>query len=319
MDAPAPDPGERARLEALLFGRPGTASEADLAAARTRLAEFDAPAPQPDLQPEPTPDVPRSRRRPLLIVGAIVAAAGLVAAGVVVFRLIPATPEPSLAVFDRPQVESDRVPDSQHRAAPGETDSRLLLEGDGFSLFGFRNGTGVCLLVLTGGNVSDVHCTDEESFLREGLATGVKQGQADAEGYRPTMQYLWGPTGEPRVITGTATPPPPPLAVFDREQTPADLRAAERIPDLTEKQLATLRQVGDYLALDFFAYRPSKGEVCLVAVDLGSIVAGEDAACVTDAEFESAGVSTPTSLVSDSGQSLSVQWGPSRGLRVALS
>jgi len=214
---------ERARLEAIVYGRSGV-TDAERAAATAALRALTvpaafAPAPAPPSEAmadesttaeapapwSPLAPLPGPRRVTRYAVGIL---STLALVGAVAVTPTPAAFADSLQVFDRPQTGADAAAASEHGNLPGagpdvDVDSvRLVAEpASGIDVLVYRTVRGeVCLAIMLGrGRGGGGSCVAEADFRADGMSGGTL---FPPSGWR----YDWGPIGDP-VITAPLTSP----------------------------------------------------------------------------------------------------------------
>jgi len=216
---------ERARLEAIVYGRPTTTTtttEAERAAAATALRALIAPTmasptalgsadrlvvslPHDAAAREveaaswlPVARIPETGRFVRTVTGVL--------AGIALLAAVSGSPTPapfadSMRVFDRPQTSGDATAAAEHGNLPGagpELDVstvRLVAEpAEGVVVLAYRTvDADVCLAIMVGGGGGG-SCANEADFRTGGLHGGTL---FPPSGWR----YAWGPFGDP-VISG---------------------------------------------------------------------------------------------------------------------
>jgi hypothetical protein len=331
--------GERARLEAIVFGRDAATSDAEREAAAEALAQLieeeralDAavleqthapepetarPAQSPGQLPGRSPDAPsedapaekaRSRwRRPLLLASisiAVVVVAGVAAPALISGRpLFP--PSDSMAIFDRPQTERDLEYPSDIYWDVIPDSVRFVgseLDYDVYVLQAGPEGP-VSKTMYCMIVVRGAAVVDQPCRTAEEFASGMTSARFSNDG--GWTEVTWDVSDGVTVRTGTHEPIPPPLSVFDNEQDDADLNALVYLPDIPPSQQDSVRFLSSSGGYYVAAYRDADDGVCLAVYVGGTTIATSESVCVTETAFESDGIQL---LYPTAAPEISVTW-----------
>ena len=221
----------------------------------------------------------------------------------------------SMAIFDRPQTERDlQYPDGIRRPGPRRRlGSATWDRDDGHDVYVYK-----CRRVASPvQEIFDLHARHEWGRCDGGIACTPGQFSLGIDiSQRIRRRVDRGAVGHPRQCRSNdgAEHPPirfQPLTVFDEEQDDADLNALAYLPDIPPSQQDTVRFLGSSAGYFAAAYRDADDAVCLAVYEGGTTLATSESTCVSEAEFEDAGIqlSFPTAA-----PEISVTWGPGPGL-----
>jgi hypothetical protein len=334
------DDREKARLEAIVFGRDAAVTDAEREAAAEALERLleherarDAAAHEADPlalelpQASPSPEEPEAevptevgmgtarsarRRRRWRIAGFAAAAVvvAVVALGMLVTGRFPFAASDPLALFDRPQTEQELLYATRLGYPFGKLETFRYVQSDGgFDVYIYQEEppeqrpnqeTFYCALLDDGQEVIRLGCTTADAFSSGPVSTRTSRDGG-------WIEATWSSHSGVTVTTGTNAPVPPPLSVFDEEQDEADLNALAYLPDIPSSQQDSVRFLSSSGGYYVAAYRYPDEAVCLAVYQGGTVVATSESVCVTETEFESAGIQL---LYPTAAPEISVTWGP---------
>ncbi len=329
-DDAASDQRSRAALEAIVFGRPGSASEAEVDAAASELArrlEAERP-PSPvlelepelesDLEPHPEgavlrtddsdPDAdprPRPTRRRIAITALAVILALAFVAGAVQLRALTTTD--SMSIFDRPQTEADLA------IQPRLTDPAIRYESvryagaaEGYQVYVYRTIANelsparlslACMVVTQNEQSTRGSCSSPTEFSTAGAVI------------RFETEVGWTEVGW-RIregVTVTSGEYPPALSIFDEPQDAVDRAALVFIPELRVDLQPSARYLGTGAGYAFVVYRGDDTDVCLAAYVPSATQLNSESSCVDQEIFERDGISL---AYPGAEPMIQVRWGP---------
>jgi hypothetical protein len=342
--------GERARLEAIVFGREDAATDAERDAARAELARLIAedeaaaqlrvppvadpgaletpasdaldrasPAVAEPAGPIPDPVQDRRARRTVAIRG------GAIIGGLAVLSVVaaaglgrgPFAPADSLAIFDRPQTEEDKAYAAELIDPNVDLDSvRFVGEKAGYEVYVYRaeppaGSPDQTLMACMGVRVDEFSTGGACTFPAEFSDAGLAT-RFESDGIWTDVS--WSIRSGVVVTTGTHPPIPSPLSVFDEPQDDVDREELLFLPELRPDLQGSARFLGTNGAYSVLAYRGDDDEVCLAVYQRSTTRLTAESACADETTFEREGIAL---LYPASAPEAEVSWGPGPGITVS--
>jgi hypothetical protein len=191
-------PADEARAHAALLAaqerQSALSDELDAA-----LATIAAPIPPPTPVVVPKYRAPRATR--------VALAFAIVAALITAVVTTPSAPADSLAIFQRPTSEVERISNPYALAAAkrvpgGIKDVRWLGAAEQIDIYAYQDSQyGICLATVDSGLVTSGACASRSDFDTDGVFLEVRHNSGSGAQY---LSIFWGPTGDARTYPMTA-------------------------------------------------------------------------------------------------------------------
>jgi hypothetical protein len=344
---------ERARLEAIVFGRVGTVDDAEQRAASEELARLlDAEAEELSDEPhdlhelqadqaEPAAggtqrsdeDDPMGGRRRVVL--AVLAGVLAVALGAAIVNAVLGRPlgdrSDSTAIFDQPQTEEDlRYPDNLDYGGVIAESVRFVGSKEGYDVFVYLQDPPV-VAPMFATNPPPTRTPEPPAETTRLACMLVVVSASSSTGWCGTPEEFaagvsvpftqdgvraevsWNIDDGLAVVAETLAPVAPAVAVFEEEQDDADLDALLYLPDVPAEQQASVRFLGHSGDHYLAAFRDADGSICLAVYDATTTLATSESSCVSIKVFERDGIEL---LYPSADPTVAVKWGPSPGFTV---